>query len=39
MLKMEGDFDSGSAKLGESLRRSAPQDTFLAGKINVALEC
>jgi hypothetical protein len=39
MLKTEGDSDNGSAKLDETLRRSAPQDTFLAGKINVALEC
>jgi hypothetical protein len=32
-LKTEGNSDNGSAKLDEILRRSAPQDTFLAGKI------
>jgi hypothetical protein len=39
MLKTEGISGNGSAKLGEILRRSAPQDTFVAGKINVALQC
>jgi hypothetical protein len=33
MLKTEGISGNGSAKLDEILRRSAPQDTFVAGKI------